>query len=225
MNSQEASHACWSWTHGSREGPTHVPTTTKGQRTEAAFLDAARRIFAEKGYFNAKISDIAAAADRSTGSFYNYYDNKEQLLEALLEEFTEEVVTASTLPTGASDPEEGVRAAVTAYWTMYKKYLPEMIGLFQMSMMDEAFRQRWRENRSAGIRAVLDGLHGAERSGRSIGLDLPTLASALVSVLESFCWTWLAAGGEVDVERPDDATAIDTLTAIWYRTVYGAIDS
>lgn len=200
----------------------YVAATTKGQRTEAAFLDAARRTFAEKGYFNTKISDIAAAAGRSAGSFYNYYDNKEQLLEALLEEFSAEVVSASSLQSSAGDPHEGVRAAVTAYWTTYKKYLPEMIGLFQMSMLDPDFRQRWRDNRAAGIKAVLSGLHGAERSGQHVGLDLPTLASALVSLLESFCWTWLAAGGDADVETPDDATAIATLTEIWYRTVYGA---
>ncbi|ACY96540.1 MULTISPECIES: TetR/AcrR family transcriptional regulator [Thermomonospora] len=201
------------------------PATPKGRRTEAAFLEAARRTFAEKGYFNTKISDIAAAAGRSPGSFYNYYDNKEQLLEALLEEFAQEVMTASTLESGSGDPYEGVRAAVTAYWHTYRKYLPEMIGLFQMSMTDERFRQRWREHRAAGIRGVLRGLHAAERSGHTIGLDLPTLASALVSLLESFCWTWLGAGGEADVAPPDDETAITTLTEIWYRTVYGAAPS
>jgi len=198
-----------------------MATTRKGQRTEAAFLNAARQTFAEKGYFNTKISDIAAAAGRSTGSFYNYYDNKEQLLVALLEEFTTEIVEAS-MPTGTHDPAEGVRSAVTAYWTTYKKYLPEMIGLFQMSMMDEEFQQRWRENRASGIRQVLAGLQRADRSGQQIRLPLDLLASALVSTLESFCWTWLAAGGDLDVEPPDDEAAIDTLSAIWYRTVYGA---
>lgn len=198
-----------------------MASRTKGQRTEAAFLTAARQVFAEKGYFNTKISDIAAATGRSAGSFYNYYENKEQLLEALLEEFTAEVIEAS-LQTGARDPAQGVRSAVTAYWTTYKKYLPEMIGLFQMSMTDEQFQRRWRENRAAGIEAILIGLTSAERSGTSTGLPPRLLASALVSMLESFCWTWLAAGGELDVERPTDEQAIETLSAVWYRTVYGA---
>lgn len=193
---------------------------TKGQRTEAAFLNAARQAFAEKGYFNTKISDIAEKAGRSTGSFYNYYENKEQLLEALLAEFSDEVVSAS-LQISSADPREGVRAAVTAYWTMYKKHLPEMIGLFQMSMTDETFRKLWRSNRAVGIKAILRGLQKAERS-HAIGVDLPTLASALVSLLESYCWTWLAAGGDEGVDTPDDETAISTLSEIWFRTVYGA---
>ena len=133
-----------------------MPPTNKGRQTEAAFLDAARRCFAEKGYLNTKISDIAQAAGRSTGSFYNYYDNKDQLLEALLDQFSNEVVEAS-LASKNTDPEDGIRQAVTAYWTTYKKYLPEIIGLFQMSMLDDDFRDRWHAQRAAGIKQVLAG--------------------------------------------------------------------
>ncbi|MGW5383589.1 TetR/AcrR family transcriptional regulator [Nocardia sp. NPDC003963] len=182
-------------------------------------LDAARQVFAQKGFFNAKISDITEAAGRSPGSFYNYYDNKEQLLQALLEQFSTEVVEAA-LEAETGDPVDGIRGAVKAYWVTYKKYLPEMIGVFQMSMTDESFATRWRENRAAGIRAILVGLDSAKRAGQPLEGDLNLLASALVSMLEGFCWTWLVMGGETGVERPDDESAIDTLATVWYRTVY-----
>lgn len=194
--------------------------TSKGQRTEAAFLQAARTTFAEVGYFNAKISDIAAAAGRSAGSFYNYYENKEQLLEALLEEFTDEVLKGSLLAQ-TGDPEQDIRGAVRTYWNSYRKYLPELIGVFQMSMRDDAYTARWRRIRAAGIREVITTLHNAERSGHNPGLPERQLASAIVSMLEHFCWVWLAAGGDEDVEAPDDDTAVEVLSAIWYRTVYG----
>lgn len=197
-----------------------MPPTNKGRRTEAAFLEAARQCFAEKGFLNTKISDIAAVAGRSTGSFYNYYDSKEQLLEALLEQFSTDVVEAS-LATKHTDPEASVCAAVTAYWTNYQKYMPEIIGLFQMSMLDDSFRRRWFDNRASGIRQVLHGLQVADRNGYRIDLPLEPLASALVSTLESTCWAWLASGGDPGVRRPDDDTAIEILTAIWFRTVYG----
>ncbi|WP_168697927.1 TetR/AcrR family transcriptional regulator [Gordonia paraffinivorans] len=198
-----------------------MPPTNKGRQTEAAFLDAARRCFAEKGYLSTKISDIAQAAGRSTGSFYNYYDNKDQLLEALLDQFSNEVVEAS-LASKSTDPEDGVRQAVTAYWTTYKKYLPEIIGLFQMSMLDDDFRDRWHAQRAAGIKQVLAGLHGAERGGYDIGIPLEPLATVLVNMLESSCWSWLAVRGGVAGSIPDDETAIEILTAVWYRTVYGS---
>ncbi|MCC5579961.1 TetR/AcrR family transcriptional regulator [Microtetraspora sp. AC03309] len=196
-----------------------MPATPKGRRTEAAFLDAARQVFAEKGYFNAKISDIAQAAGKSPGSFYNYYENKEELLEALLEQFSIEVLEAS-FKSQSDDPLESIRGAVRAYWTTYRKYLAEMVGVFQMSMTDAAFAERWRENRAAGIRTVLAGIKNAEKAGHHVELDPGTLASAIVSMLESFCWVWMAAGGDANVNAPDDETAIETLSALWYRTIY-----
>ncbi len=197
-----------------------MPSTRKGHRTEEAFLAAARECFATLGYLNTKIADIAAAAGRSTASFYNYYDNKEQILEALLGDFATSVVEAS-LTTGHHDPYEGVNAAVTAYWKMYKEYLPEMIGLQQMALTDPGFRQRLLETRAAGIKQILVGLHRAEDLGYAVDLPLDVLASALTSTLESNCSLWLAVGGDIGIPPPDDETAIRVLSAIWYRTVYG----
>ena len=45
-------------------------------------LDAARRVFVEKGYDAATINDIAAAADVSAGSIYRYFENKRDLIAA-----------------------------------------------------------------------------------------------------------------------------------------------
>ena len=46
---------------------------------------AAIRIFAEKGYHGATISQIARAADVGKGTVYLYFSNKEGLLIAILE--------------------------------------------------------------------------------------------------------------------------------------------
>src|SRR6187402_2174675 len=100
--------------------------TPKGRRTEAAFHRAAREVFAEKGFLNAKISDIALAAGRSPGSFYNYYDNKQQLLEALLVNFNNDVLERARLH-ATDDQQKNVEAAVRVYFETYREYVPEMI--------------------------------------------------------------------------------------------------
>jgi len=47
---------------------------------EEDILRAAVKVFAETGYYNAKMSKIAEVAEVATGSLYVYYKNKEQIL-------------------------------------------------------------------------------------------------------------------------------------------------
>src|SRR5437867_2797733 len=46
--------------------------------TYEALLDAAARVFAERGFDAAQTPDIAAAAGVSTGAFYRYFSDKRQ---------------------------------------------------------------------------------------------------------------------------------------------------
>lgn len=192
----------------------------KGERTEEAFLRAAREVFVRDGYLNSRITDIARAAGRSPGSFYTYYDNKEQLLDALLDRFSREVTEASLSPRH-KEPYLRVRTAAAAYWTTFQKYRAEMIALFQMSMTDERYARRWREVRALGIQGIHAQLRSARRDGHLQHIDLPTAASAIMSMLESFTWTWLAGAGDQGVVPPDDERAIETLAALWYGAAYG----
>lgn len=52
-------------------------------------LDAAAKVFAEKGFARATTKEIAAAADVSEGTIYNYFDSKEDLLIGLMSRVAE----------------------------------------------------------------------------------------------------------------------------------------
>jgi len=49
-------------------------------------------LFIEKGYFNTAIRDIIVRSGFGTGTFYNYFIDKEDVLKALLEGFTEQII-------------------------------------------------------------------------------------------------------------------------------------
>lgn len=49
-------------------------------------IEAATRIFARKGFFQAKVSDIARDAGVADGTIYLYFDNKDDILISLFEE-------------------------------------------------------------------------------------------------------------------------------------------
>lgn len=87
-----------------------------------ALIAAARRLFAKKGYFNTKISDIAQEADMSQGNLYWYYDGKEGLLKAVLAEGFEviETITAEVAAVPASAVEK-VDLLVSRFVELYRQ--------------------------------------------------------------------------------------------------------
>ncbi|WP_082680838.1 TetR/AcrR family transcriptional regulator [Mycolicibacterium novocastrense] len=196
--------------------------TARGRGTESAFVEAARRVFTEKGYLNARISDIAAEAGKSTAAFYRYYENKEALLEALVNEYAVELDEQTKVVTYHKDPYKNILQIVELWWTTYKKYLPVIIGMFHLSMTDPAIAEQRRQFKANGIRGIERGMAEAKRQGRLRGVDTELLASAISSMMEYFSWVWLAGGGEAEIEPPDDDEAIRTLATVWYRSVYCA---
>jgi TetR/AcrR family fatty acid metabolism transcriptional regulator len=62
-------------------------TTATGRSPEKhhRILQAAIEVFAEHGYFNSRISDIAKKADVADGTIYLYFKNKEQILMAAID--------------------------------------------------------------------------------------------------------------------------------------------
>lgn len=76
-------------------------TLGKAQRTREHILETALALFAEKGYAETTMRDIAAAADCSLGLAYRYFARKEEMVLALYErcaaELAEEV---AALPPG-----------------------------------------------------------------------------------------------------------------------------
>jgi TetR/AcrR family transcriptional regulator, fatty acid metabolism regulator protein len=71
---------------------------TNYRRTQ--ILEAATRVFAEKGYHRATTKDIAAAADLAEGTIYLYFKNKADLLIALIEDLDQATTQSEDLAAG-----------------------------------------------------------------------------------------------------------------------------
>jgi TetR/AcrR family transcriptional regulator, fatty acid metabolism regulator protein len=57
-----------------------------------AILRAATRVFAESGYFNSKVADIARVAGVADGTVYLYFKSKEDILHSIFERNTSEAI-------------------------------------------------------------------------------------------------------------------------------------
>jgi AcrR family transcriptional regulator len=67
-----------------------------------AILDAGEAVFAERGFHGARIQDIAERARIAVGTVYNHFEDKDDVLGALLEQRSEEMV--ARVHPGQGDP-------------------------------------------------------------------------------------------------------------------------
>ncbi|GAA2153925.1 SDR family oxidoreductase [Actinomadura napierensis] len=201
-----------------------MAVTRRGSETEAAFMNAARKVIAEKGFFNAKIADIAAEAGRSSAAFYNYWDSKESMLEGLADRFAGEVLGRTEQAHRHGAPHRNILEAVRTYWNLYKEHMGELVGVFQLSMVDDRFAERWAAVRRYGIEGMMRGIRQAQRHGAARDLDPWLTASALSGMIEYFCYIWLARQGDPIEGEFDEERAVVALAEVWYRTLYGAAE-
>lgn len=95
--------------------PGGAPTTPRGSG-RAAITDAAREIFAERGYHGTSIRDIAERAGLSLSALYYWHPSKQHLLAALLEESTNDYFRTceDALRPAGDDPVARLTAMVRA---------------------------------------------------------------------------------------------------------------
>jgi AcrR family transcriptional regulator len=185
----------------------------KAAETEAALKDAARRLFAERGYLNTKITDITAAAGRATGSFYEHFASKEDLLQILLADMHEQA--GRHLVPGAADAREHLphdltdpgqlRDHLTAAWNVMRDNRPVMIALFESAMAagpaSGALWERLTQD-TAVFREHLEYLQG---QGHQLPGDPALIAAAMGGMLSMLAYAQPAYS---------DSGIVDALTGL-----------
>lgn len=71
------------------------PRTERGRKTLRKLLDAAALEFGERGFHDAKITGITARAGTALGTFYTYFDSKDEIFRALVQDLSEKVRSAA----------------------------------------------------------------------------------------------------------------------------------
>jgi AcrR family transcriptional regulator len=122
----------------------------KADRT-GRILDAASRLFRAQGYDAVRIEDIAAAAEVSAGTCYNYFSTKGDLLLAIVSMEVEEVVEAghTLVTTPPPDTGQALGSLIRLYYDHSLHYLSKEMWRKAMAFSIEApgtpFSQRYTE--------------------------------------------------------------------------------
>ena len=172
-------------------------------------LTAARRVFAEKGLGEATARDIVRETDLATGTFYNYFDSKEDAFRALLRQLVDKARAAVSAKRGqpGTTLEQRVHGAYLAY--------------FELAVQDAELFAVFRRNAGAiammpeeglfetGVEELFADLVDWASDGRIRRVDFDYLAPAMVGT------GFQVATHLVDRDPPDVAGAATFCTRLF----------
>lgn len=171
-----------------REPTPHVKQ--KQDRRRRAILDAAAEVFAERGYFNATMKDIADRIGMRPASLYHYFPSKETALEEMCRisaiEFCERL---RTIIAKGGSAVAMVRAGMLAHLTSDRRAYVENFAFSrrnlpagvvkELNTLARAYRQLWKKI----------FIHGAERGEWRSDLDADVAADAVLALCNSAATT------------------------------------
>ncbi|MGV0625584.1 TetR/AcrR family transcriptional regulator [Mycolicibacter minnesotensis] len=196
--------------------------SSKGRQTRGAIEQAARELFAERGFHGTTLADITSAAGKSTAVLYRYFNDKEDLLAALAQSFLTDTVEPSGLSVRLPESPEDTEffsSVISTYWDMFKPNIGVMIAVAQLAATNERFAALQNEFRRSGMEVVAASVRQAQHQGYGLDLDADHIGAAFALLFENFTIVFVGPSGPQ--WRISDSDAIATLSTIWRKTLYG----
>jgi AcrR family transcriptional regulator len=175
------------------------PRSRKGALTRARLLDAAKEVFEESGFLDARISDISERAGLSHGSFYHYFDSKEEIFRevaaAVDDELSEPLSTVILAHSSTATPRERIREAMRRHFESYRDEARIMGVIEQVARYDEHVSAMRRARHEEQRAQVADSIRRLQRRGLvDSTLDPVIAAAALGAMTWRFAEMWLVEG-------------------------------
>jgi len=159
-----------------------------------AILQAAVRIFAEKGYFAARMRDVAEAAGVADGTLYLYFSSKENLLVAILEEYARAFVERAQRDCQRlSHPQEQLQAVLERHLVSLEANR-SLAMVFQIELRHS--RKFLRAVAKGQVAAYLQLLQGIVAAGQRQGVFRPEVepkvaARAIFGAVDELVTSWV----------------------------------
>jgi AcrR family transcriptional regulator len=166
----------------------------RGQRSRAAILVAARRLFAASGFRGASMASVAAAVDLTQPGLLHHFPSKESLLHALLEEHYHD--DGRRLNESLDDADTALIQALEAL-VEHNSGAEEAVRFFSVLVAEslaaehpghDYFKQRYSTVRSR----LAASLRADQEAGRvRADADPDVLAAVIVAVMDGLQTQWL----------------------------------
>jgi TetR/AcrR family transcriptional regulator, fatty acid metabolism regulator protein len=178
-------------------------------------LDAAVRVFAEKGYHAARVGDIAEEAGVAYGLLYHYFRSKEEVLETIFRTtWTNMIATVGNIAETGEPAREQLRKVTEVILRTWRRD-PDLVRV----LVREVTRSPQLQRQVDEIAAALQSLQAIVESGQASGEFRGDVDARLVSVvwygaLEEILTGWVLGRLTDDDEAIADAErAVLTIVA------------
>ncbi len=189
--------------------------TTISDKTRSRILDAAADVFADKGYHDTRMDEIASASETSKGAVYHHFPSKNYIFFALIDKFTK--LLEDRLREAIEKEEHGLQRVDVALricmQTFGQHRTLAKIALVQAVGLGEAFEEKRREinDRFAGI--IQKYLEQAIADGSILEIDTEVAARAWMGALNEVVLRWVYTG------TPEPDRALPALRMLLLRSI------
>ncbi|MFL6728923.1 MAG: TetR/AcrR family transcriptional regulator [Sphingomicrobium sp.] len=159
-----------------------APRTARGERTLRKILDAARGEFGERGFSDSSIVAITQRAGVALGTFYTYFDSKEEVFRALVKDMSAQVRDhVAPAFTDATDAIDGERRALESFLTFARKHRDVYRIIDEAEFVEpDAYREHY-ETTASRIAARLAAARNTGELARDLtDKDLDIIAWAMM---------------------------------------------
>jgi AcrR family transcriptional regulator len=196
------------------------PKQARSRQTKEKIVQAAIRLFQERGYEKTTSNDIASEAGVSVGSFYVYFTDKRQLLLTIFDRLADELyksVFASLKPEHLFDSNlrRRIRQAIANTIADKQKYSGLQRVVSELLLKDADFAARHRAVMSRSRAKLHELISLAHKAGLTWEIDVDAAAFVVQRVVFDVSQDYATGCCEFDKER-----AIDGLADMIYRFVF-----
>ncbi len=133
-----------------------TPRTDRGRKTLRLLLDAAAAEFGEKGFHESSVVSITQRAGVALGSFYTYFDSKDSLFRALVQDMSAQVrITVGPVMAAAPNRLEGERDGLATFLRFVREHKELYRIIDEAEFVDPPSYRAHYENTVAGYVASL----------------------------------------------------------------------
>jgi len=201
-----------------------IPTTRRGQQTRAALVSAAADVFAEKQFLATNVADIASRAGTAHGTFYRYFDSKEEIFREVALDLQRRMRAHGAEDAAVEVPvfdaiEDELLWRITRANRRYLAAYQEHAALFAVIEQVATFNDELLAIRKEIRRGFVDHAHASIQRMQHEGLafddiDARYAASALGSMVDRFAYVWLVLHEPFELDE-----AARTLGLLWTRSL------